>query len=73
MAQLREMLLRESGRSVVGELAEVIANPKKTGREVQVNPWALRDDRLELPLADRQRVLDLVLQVGARRDGSTAP
>jgi hypothetical protein len=41
-------------------MARFRVRDREQGKEVQVNPWALLDDRLELPKEKRMAVLDEV-------------
>lgn len=59
--QLREMLLRDCGRSPVETILELTEKDRKEGKDVQINLWALRHDRLELDHAERQRIVDISL------------
>lgn len=58
VTQISEMLLREYGRSgadSVREVAELLSQDE--GKEVDINPSALRDDRLELPIEVRGAIV----------------
>lgn len=59
--QLGEMLLRDYGRSPVEAILEIAKKDRKEGKDVQINPWALKDDRLELDVAERQRIVAVAL------------
>jgi hypothetical protein len=58
---LRSMLLAESAYSPVDTLLRLIGEEQEKGKDVQVNLWALQDDRLELSVDVRRRILDTVL------------
>lgn len=51
---IEEILLREEYKSPVEGLLELSQRDRQEGKEVEINPWALRDDRLELNI-DRQK------------------
>lgn len=57
----RGMLLWERGSSPVDTVRMLADRDREQGRAVQVNPWALRDDRLELSKEKRMAVLDEVM------------
>jgi hypothetical protein len=42
-------------------MARFRVRDREQGKEVQVNPWALLDDRLELSKEERMAVLDEVM------------
>ena len=54
----RESLLWEPTTSPVDAVRMFTERVREQGKEVQVNPWALRDDRLELSKAERIAILD---------------
>lgn len=60
--QVKEMLLRDDGRSPVETILEITDKARQEGKDVQINPWALRDDRRELDAAERQRIVALALE-----------
>ena len=49
--------LVEAGRSGADTVREVAALNPTEAKTVEINPWALRDDRLELPVDVRRRIL----------------
>lgn len=59
--RITEMLLRDCGRSPVDAVLEIAEEDRKEGKDVQINPWALEDHRLELDVAERQRIVTLAL------------
>jgi hypothetical protein len=54
----RQSLLWEPTTSPVDTVRMLTERDREEGKDVQVNPWALRDDRLELPRAERIAILD---------------
>ncbi len=66
----REMLLREPTSNPLNTLKWLVEQDRQEGKEVQVNPWAMRNDRLDLSGATRRAILDQAmsrLESGARR------
>ena len=59
--QLKEMLLRVDGRSGVDTILQMTEIHRGEAKHVQINPWALRDDRLTLDVGERQRILAIAL------------
>jgi hypothetical protein len=59
--RVKDILLAESGRSPVEILLELAEEGREKGEEVTISEWALRDDRLELNIVDRQRIVDLAM------------
>lgn len=55
-AQLKDILLREYGCSPVETLLKIAEEGRDKGEEVTISEWALRDDRLEINLIDRQTI-----------------
>lgn len=55
--QIAEMLLYEPGRSGADTVRELAAQMGAEGQPVDINPWALRDDRLELSLEVRRKIV----------------
>jgi hypothetical protein len=55
--QVAEMLLFENARSGADTLREMIEQSRTEGKEVDVNPWALRDDRLDIPIDVRRKIV----------------
>ncbi|NQT16544.1 MAG: hypothetical protein HQ582_27540 [Planctomycetes bacterium] len=66
--QLRErtraMLLQDYGRGGVETIRAVAEEDRKAAKEVEINQRALRDDRLELPMPERQRIVEIALGAG---------
>jgi hypothetical protein len=56
--ELRTMLLREPGRSPAETVLWFAEHEREAGKTVEVNPNALRDDRVEYPLDWRALILD---------------
>ncbi|MCB9521412.1 MAG: hypothetical protein H6708_31545 [Kofleriaceae bacterium] len=54
---LRQRLLRRA-RDFSNVVAEATARDVAAGKDVEINPFALRDDPVDLPAADRVRVVD---------------
>lgn len=59
-SQIKEMLLHETSGSSVDLIARAIGTEAGDVEKVQINPWALRDDRLEIPVDDRRRILSSI-------------
>jgi hypothetical protein len=57
----REMVLLERITSPVDTVRMLADRDREQGKEVQVNPWALRDDRLDLSKEERMAILDEVM------------
>jgi hypothetical protein len=57
----REMLLLEPGTSPISAVETFAAHEREKGKEVQVNTWAFRDDRLQLPREQRIAILEEAL------------
>jgi hypothetical protein len=57
LERCRQMLLREPTTSPAHTVKEMAERERAEGKDVQVNPWALRDDRLELPMERRIAIL----------------
>jgi hypothetical protein len=55
--QVVEVLLSEPGRSSVDLVLEIAERHRAEGNAVEINPWALRDDRLDLPLDVRRSIV----------------
>jgi hypothetical protein len=55
--QVTQMLLVEAGRSGADAIWELSEQDRAEGKTVEINPWALRDDRLELPMHVRRKIL----------------
>jgi len=55
--QVTEMLLWEAARSGVETVLEIAKRSRAEGKEVDINPWALRDDRPELPIDIRRKIV----------------
>lgn len=55
---LESILLREKGKSSVDGLLELSDRDRQAGKTVEINPWALRDDRLELNIARKKEILN---------------
>ncbi len=63
--RLKEMLLCDYGRSPVESILDLTEKKvRNEGKDVQINPWALRDDRRELDAAERQRIVNVALDTG---------
>jgi hypothetical protein len=58
--ELRAMLLRPPGRSPAETVLWLADHEREAGKTVEVNPNALRDDRVEYPVDQRVRILDRV-------------
>ncbi len=58
LSSCREMLLQESSTSGVATIKELTDRERALGKDVQVNSWALRDDRLELSKERRSSILN---------------
>jgi hypothetical protein len=56
--ECREMLLVETTTSPTDTIKMLTERDRAQGKNVEVNPWALRDDRLVLPRAARMAILD---------------
>lgn len=54
----RDSLLWEPTTSPVDAVRMLAERDREHGKDVRVNPWALRDDRLELSKAERIAILD---------------
>ncbi len=54
----RDTLLWESATSPVDTIKLMVERESEQGKNVQVNAWALRDDRLELSRGERLAILD---------------
>jgi hypothetical protein len=52
-----EMLLVEMGRSGADTVREMAEQGRAEGKTVEVNSWALRDDRLALPMDVRRKIV----------------
>jgi hypothetical protein len=63
LERCRESLLREPTTSPVDTVRMLTQRDREKGKEVQVNPWALRDDRLELSRAERTTILEKALSI----------
>jgi hypothetical protein len=55
--QVSEMLLFEAGRSGADTAREFAEQSRAEGKAVDINPWALRDDRLEIPMDVRRKIV----------------
>ena len=56
--QVADMLLRDLSQLSAGcTLGRLPAEQRMAGKEVQINPWALRDDRLDIPMDERRRIV----------------
>ena len=58
LGHCRDILLAEPGASPLSSINMLAKHEREQGKDVQLNPWALRDDRLELSLEHRIAVLD---------------
>ncbi len=56
-AELRQILLQESPTSMTETILELAERQRAAGIPVEINPNALRDDRLDLPIAARAEIL----------------
>ena len=54
----RKILLVETTKSPVDTVKMLVERDREQGKDVQVNSWALRHDRLELPTEERRAILD---------------
>lgn len=61
LGHCREMVLRDRATSPVDTVRMLADRDREQGKEVQVNPWALRDDRLELSKEERMAILDEIM------------
>ena len=57
-AQLKNMLLSNYGHSPVDNILKIIEENGKEGKAAEVNPLALRDDRLEIDLSQRNKIFN---------------
>ena len=64
--QVSEMLLIEVGRSGADTIREVAELDRAEGKEVEINPWALRDDRLDLSMDVRRRIVARAIGIGCQ-------
>ena len=55
---LEDILLRGEGNSPVDRLLEISEKDRQVGKKVEINPWALRDDRLELNIDRKKEILN---------------
>jgi hypothetical protein len=55
------MLLLEPRTSPISAVETFAAHEREQGKEVQVNTWAFRDDRLQLPREQRIAILEEAL------------
>jgi hypothetical protein len=60
-AQLREMLLQEHRGNPVDAVLLMTDEARREGKEVEVNPYALEDERVELDAAERRRIVNFAL------------
>jgi hypothetical protein len=51
------MLLWQVARSGADTLLEIAEKDRAEGKEVEINPWALRDDRLDIPMDVRRKIV----------------
>ncbi|MDB5311506.1 MAG: hypothetical protein JWO38_5708 [Gemmataceae bacterium] len=63
LADLVGMLVREPGRSPADTVLWFAEREREAGKSVELNPLALRDDRVELP---RERKAEILAQVAER-------
>lgn len=61
LERTRELLLRNISRSGADIVREVMAAKTREGHDVQVNPFALRHDRLPLGVPEREAILSRAL------------
>jgi hypothetical protein len=54
----RTILLQEACNSPIETLKMLVQHDREQGKEVSVNPWALREDRLELSMENRLAILN---------------
>jgi hypothetical protein len=59
----RAMLLWDRSTSPVDTIRMLADHDRAQGKDVEVNPWALRDDRHELSKEDRIAILDQVMSL----------
>lgn len=55
--QVAKMLLVDFGRSGAETIIEFAKQHRAEGEPIDINPWALRDDRLELPMDIRHKIV----------------
>lgn len=55
--RIKAILLVEERSSSVERLLEISERDRQAGHQVEINPWALREDRLELELDRRKQIL----------------
>lgn len=60
-SQLVEILLHQGGRSGADTVRELADRFRAEGKSVETSPWALRDDRLEIPPEVRLRIVEQAL------------
>lgn len=60
--RLRATLLADSNSSPVDWLRDIVKTKEDAGHDVEVNPSALHDERLEMSRATRERILAIALQ-----------
>ena len=60
--QVVEMLLQEYGRSPAESILEITQKNQRKWTNVNINPLALSDERVELDAAERRRIVALALQ-----------
>lgn len=60
----REMLLQDRGPSPVGLVRKLVQDARKQHKDVHVQPFALRDDRVELSKERRIAILNAVMAGG---------
>jgi len=58
LGRCRNLLLWERTTSPVDTIKWLVERDREQGKDVQVNPWALRDDRLEFSRTERIAILD---------------
>ncbi|MDB5309576.1 MAG: hypothetical protein JWO38_3778 [Gemmataceae bacterium] len=67
LADLAGMLLYEIGRSPADTVPWLAEREREAGKSVEVNPLALRDDRVELPRERKTEILArTVVRLGLR-------
>ena len=60
--RLQEILLSDLGGMPKCLLLQIAADKVSKGEEVRINPYAFREDRLELAIEARREILDSVVQ-----------
>jgi hypothetical protein len=70
---IRSRLLAADTASPVQGFQELCERERREGKDVQINPYALRDDRLPISLEDRRRILEAAFSSLHRNRDSIGP